>query len=512
MSTDIQRIIHGKAGIKHVVGMKVEEDVANIWTEKDGVVEHLQLKNKFWLLSNKRIAPNWTKLEGNLYYQYGAQFSKRLDFTRAKYQLSKYDCYSIMNPEESFMVKDGVRYFLDLKPKEVSILSFDIETTGLSVNENSKLLLISNTYRCGDRIVKKMFDYTDYESCGAMTEAWCDWVREMNPAIICGHNIIQFDLKYLLDCANRDGTRFAIGRDDRETTLDSYTTKFRVDGSRSQEINRYVIFGRELCDTMLLALRYDIATKKYDSYGLKQIIKTEKLEKVDRQFYDASLIRVNYKNPTEWAKIREYCKDDADDALALFDLMIPSAFYCAQSIPKTFGNTLTSATGGQINSMLVGAYLQDKHSIPKTTETNGYEGALSGGNPGIYSHAIKADVQSLYPSIMRNYKIGLGNKDPKGVFIQLTEYFTVERLKNKKLAKETGDKYYDDLQSSQKVFANSLYGFCAAPGLSFNAPQSASFITKTGRDILLKAIQFTCGLTSEQLQSDVEEEEPVDAC
>jgi hypothetical protein len=56
---------------------------------------------------------------------------------------------------------------------------------------------------------------------------------------------------------------------------------------------------------MFLSIRYDTFAKKYNSYGLKNIIKQENLERIDRVAYDASQIRFNYKNPVEWVKIKE---------------------------------------------------------------------------------------------------------------------------------------------------------------------------------------------------------------
>jgi DNA polymerase elongation subunit (family B) len=94
---------------------------------------------------------------------------------------------------------------------------------------------------------------------------------------------------------------------------------------------------------------------------------------------------------------------------------------------------------------------------------------------------------------MREYKVCCKEKDPEENFIKMTEYFTEERLVNKKLAKETGDRYYDDLQNAQKTVINSGYGFLGAPGLNFNYPEGAAFVTEKGREILKTAIQWATG-------------------
>ena len=137
---------------------------------------------------------------------------------------------------------------------------------------------------------------------------------------------------------------------------------------------------------------------------------------------------------------------------------------------------------------MVRSYLQEKHSIPKATAAVEYEGAISFGNPGIYRNVFKVDVASLYPSIMIQYEVHSPEKDPQRNFLQLVKTFTERRLYHKSLAKT--DKYHDDMQAAFKIFINSCYGFLGSTGLNFNMPEGAAFITKTGREILLKSIEW----------------------
>lgn len=490
----IERIVHGKAQIQGIVAMEVVDDICTYWTEVGGILEEHEMTNRFWLLCNKKIDNRWMRMGGDLHYKWGRQFTTREDFTKTRNFSRTYDTFSIWDAKESLMVKDGLSYFLGLSIKDVSVLSFDIETTGIVHDHTSKVLIISNTYRNsrGEK-QSKLFCYDDYPSDKDMFDAWTAWVREMNPSIILGHNIYGYDFGYLAFAMQQAGASLNLGRDGSELKFAVKESQFRKDGSQSYAYKKCHIYGREIIDTMFLSYKYDVG-RKYESYSLKAIIKHEGLEVEGRQFYDAGSIKDNYKNPVEWEKIKKYADEDAEDALALYDLMAPSFFYMAQSIPKPFQLINESATGSQINSMMMRAYLQDKHSLPKTTEGGKYEGAIAVARPGIYKNALRWDANALYPSIMRQYKIGLGGKDPNEVFIKLTEYFATQRQVNKKLAKETGEKYYDDLQSSQKIFSNSLYGFCSAPGLLFNHPESAATITKHGRGILLKAIKWISGL------------------
>ena len=483
-------LISGKNPQTRIVNVEIENDKAILFIEnEDGTITQKSTPNKFWILSNRANNGSF-KLKGILHYNHGLQFSDREDWNKTLQRLRKTstDFFTIYDPKESFLVKDGYTFFKGMLHNEPSILSFDIESTGLYHTPDSKVLLISNTFRKNGKIVRKLFAYDEYESDKEFLEDWCSWVREMNPSLICGHNIYTYDFPYLQHVAELNGTELNLGRDGSALTVGKKPSFFRIDGSRDQEYHKIRIYGREAVDTMFLAIKHDVAAKKYDSYGLKAIIKVEGLEKEDRVLYDASQIRHNYTNPEEWEKIKTYCEHDADDSLALYDLMAPALFYATTSIPKSFQSVVESATGAQINSMMVRSYLQEGHSLPKASEAKPYEGAISFGEPGIYRNVYKVDVSSLYPSIMIQCEVYDEDKDPKANFLRLVKTFTEERLKNKKLAKTS--KYHDDLQNSQKILINSCYGFLGTPGLLFNSPSGAEFITKTGREILQDSIDW----------------------
>ncbi len=489
MTQMYNRLLHGKDNTEDIVSVESRDGSLEIFREVNGKIEVSQVKNKYWILASEQLDKNFVRLQGDLHYKWGRQVDERGHYFRLKMMYKNRDIFSIYDAKESAMVNKGITYFKNMKIKDVSVLSFDIETTSLELNDSAKVLLISNTYRSSNgTIIKKLFSYKDYPDDSAFFTDWCNWVLDINPSVIVGHNIFSYDFLYLSYCANRAGCSLLLGRDKSEIRFDSFESKKRKDQTQNIDYRRAHIYGREIVDTLFLAIDYDIATKKYESYGLKPIIKTEGLEKKDRVFYDASQIRKNYTNPIEWEKIKAYCIDDSDDALALYDLMAPSFFYTAQNIPKSYQSVCYSASGSKINSIMIRAYLQDGHSLPKATATKDFEGAISIGNPGIYSNVFKVDVASLYPSIMINYGVYDEAKDPKAYFKELVSTFTEKRLEYKKKAKE--DKYFDDLQSSYKIFINSCYGFLGAKGLLFNSPNNAAFVTEKGREILNQAIAW----------------------
>ena len=510
--TNHNPLIYGKNTIERIVSCEPKENHIELFIEKkDGSISVDIKPFNYWFLSNKPIDRRCERLDGDLHYKYILKFNEKLDFTRTFYNLKKnHDVFKVSSDKEMAMTLYGFTYFKNMTVDEISTLSFDIETTGVDHNKDSRVLMISNTFRRQGILTRKLFAFDDYTDEGEMIKAWCDWVREINPTILLGHNIYKFDLPYLRFVASKYDIKLMLGRDGSETFFNQYESKFRKDGSQFYHFNKIHIYGRELVDTCFLSIKFDIA-RKFQSYALKSLIKEMGLEKSDRQFYDASQIRFKYNDPVEWAKIKQYCEEDSDDALKLFDKFVGPTFYTTAMIPKSFTDTLLTNSGGQINALISRSYIQDGHSIPKGEESGQFQGAISMGVPGIYHNVCSADVESLYPSVILTYSIHDKEKDPKGHFLKILKILKEERIKNKKLAKDTGIGYYDDMQNSQKLTINSFFGMLGASGLNFNSPKNAALITEKGREILTKAVEFLTGKefevwkTENNLNKDIEE-------
>ncbi len=484
-----KEFIFGNAQLNNIVSCEATDDGIELFFEKDGEITTEIYGYKPWLLSNRPFKVDNIELKGNQYYRHMRQFdSKEKLYEYKRYDKSR-DFYTVYDDKEAAMVLHGFGYFQGMKVKDVSVLSFDIEATTLGHNSKSKVLLISNTFRSGDVVSERLFCFDDYDSQAEMLDDWCNWVRQMNPSVMVGHNIFGYDIPYLNFIAKKNDTELVLGRNDTPIKIQKKPSQFRKDGSQSYEYKKAYIYGREIVDTMFVAYHYDFS-RKYVNYGLKNIITQEGLEAEDRQHYDASKIAENYKDPEEWKKIKSYAEHDSRDSLALYDLMIASFFYLTQSVPKSFQAINCTATGSQVNSFLVRSYLQDGWSIPKLSEPERFEGAISFGVPGIYKNVFKLDVAALYPSIMLQYEIYDKRKDPNKHFLKMLEYFTNKRLEYKSQYKKTKDKHYKYLDQMAKIFINSAYGLLGATGLPFNSPENAALVTRKGREILCEAIEW----------------------
>lgn len=494
----MSKLIYGKNDLERIVSIEINDDEATLFREMpDGTLDIKKVSNRFWILGSKQFDKSWVRLEGEQYFKWGKQFTEYSKWLETKKSLPYQEIYTVSNQVEAFQIKDGYTLFKGMLHTEPSILSFDIESTGLDHNDESKIIMISNTFRKQGKIIRRLFCYDEYKNCAELVQDWSSWVREMDPSILCFHNGYTFDLPYINYCHNRYSNEpIRLGRLDKPIYFNKYESKYRVDGSRDLHYNKCQVYGRELVDTMFLAYKYDAVEKKYESYGLKRIIAQEGLEKEGRTFYDAGSIRHNYKDPEELIKIKQYAEEDGDDALALYDLMVAPTFYLTQSIPKPFQLVVESATGSQINSLLVRAYLQDKHSVAKADnlEEEKVEGGISFAVPGIYKNVFKIDIKSCYPSQILRFKLYEERKDPKAYYYKLVEHFTLQRFEYKKQMVATGDNYWKNLDAMAKIFINSSYGVANTSGLNYNSAAIAKKITLESRSIIDMSLRWASGI------------------
>ena len=177
-----------------------------------------------------------------------------------------------------------------------------------------------------------------------------------------------------------------------------------------------------------------------------------------------------------------------------------------QSIPKPFQMIINGASGSWINFIMLRAYLQRGKSIPLPSESSRVYGGISFGRPGFHKNVFKIDIISMYPSIMRQYRVHDSNKDPDAIYASMVDTFTKKRLSEKAEYKRTGDKFFDDMQASSKIFINSCYGALGCGGLHFNNYELADFVTGMGRQIIKETINWATSKPLTHWWEDYEED------
>jgi len=151
------------------------------------------------------------------------------------------------------------------------------------------------------------------------------------------------------------------------------------------------------------------------------------------------------------------------------------------------------AATGVIDPLMVRAYLRSGMALPAhqagdgTTHTGA---ALYLFGTGVAHRIVKADVASLYPSLMRQYKIGPA-RDQLGAMLALVNQLVEQRLTAKAAARTepaaSAQRFtHEAMSAAMKLVVNSAYGYLGAgDGLTrFADVHAANEVTRRGREML----------------------------
>ena len=334
-------------------------------------------------------------------------------------------------------------------------------------------------------------DNTGWEICldahdggeKALLERMLELVAERDPDVIEGHNIHDFDLRYLAIRCKLHGLKLALGRGGREAK--SRPSRFTA-GERTKAYQRFDIYGRHIIDTYHLVQLYDVIHRDMDSHGLKYAAKYFGVSAPERTYVAGEDISEMFESNPE--RLRDYCLDDVRETAAIANILSPSYFYQARVVPLSYQNCLLRGTAARVDAILCADYLHQRAALPWPQEAQEFAGAVSEATEtGIFHDVWHADVRSLYPSVMLASRLGPAS-DYLGSFLRFLEQFRKFRLEAKdasKRAQGAEREHWEALQSSWKILINSFYGYLGFGQATFNDFTQASEVTSQGRAILL---------------------------
>jgi DNA polymerase elongation subunit (family B) len=261
-------------------------------------------------------------------------------------------------------------------------------------------------------------------------------------------------------------------------------------GSRQRRV-RFVAPGRELIDTLDAVRRYDFSTRELPGHGLKAVARHLGLARADRVYIPGSEIYTTYRADPE--RVRRYATDDVEEVAALSRMLGGAAYALARMVPRRYERLADAgAATGVIDPLLVRAYLRAGAALPAHEQSDGtpHSGAaLHLFASGAAHRVVKADVASLYPSLMRAYRIG-PSRDRLGVLLALVDRLVERRLQAKANARAaapgSAERHTEEATSAAlKIVVNSAYGYLAAGGLTrFADVHAANEVTRRGREVL----------------------------
>ena len=338
----------------------------------------------------------------------------------------------LSDPVHQYLLITGKTLFKGVAFGDLHRLALDIETACAPGFE------FSNPNRQEDRILsialmdnrghsevlfgKEMDERTMLESLG-------ERISSLDPDVLEGHNIFNFDLEYIFARARMHGVKVSWGRDGSAPRI--RRSRFAV-AERVIDYTRVELFGRHVVDTLFLVQYYDVTARELESYGLKSAAIHFGLAEEDRTYIDHRGIQWTYDHDPD--ALMRYNLDDVRETLALSELLSPPFFLQTRIFPFSYQNILIRGNATKINALFMREYLRRRASIPKPKAKGMFEGGYTDVFvEGIVKNVVHCDVASLYPSIMLTFQLQPSG-DTLGVFLPLLRDLRAFRLEAKKLA------------------------------------------------------------------------------
>jgi DNA polymerase-2 len=376
---------------------------------------------------------------------------------------------------------------------ELRVLALDVETDP----EASRLLSVA-LHGCGASEVLLLSPSAGRAPRGVLPAgserelvvALSRRVAELDPDVITGWNVIDFDLTVLARAAGRLGVPLALGRGPEPLRL-----RPARGGRRSREA---FVTGRVLLDGIDL-LRG--AFVKLEEYSLETAARAVLGEGKTLAGPDkARQILELYRSDPE--RFAEYNRTDARLALEILERLRLLPLAVERS--RLTGMTL-DRVGGAIASFdfLYLSELGRRRIVAPSVRAAAPGEESFGGHvlepvPGLHRNVLAFDFRSLYPSVIRTFQVdplGLlppdhGERDaivaPNGTAFRrgpgILPKLLDELVPTREAAIARGDRI---TSHAIKILMNSFYGVLGTPACRFYDPAVAGAITALGREILL---------------------------
>jgi DNA polymerase elongation subunit (family B) len=485
---DLDRVLYGADPTERIVAVEAEGEAKKavlFVREKDGSTTRQIVPFTPWLLGETEryfAGANTAKLAGEGYVW-------RIDFTESGWhgfldarRALRDDHLGVMSygsQAKQFLLASGITLFKGMAFDDLRRMQIDIETTTLSPHQpGARIFMVSMSDNTG-----RLEVLADPDEAALLTQLVAR-VQEWDPDVIEGHNFYNFDLPWISTRCNALSISCALGRNG--VPISAGQERNCAIGTNSRPFTPYYVYGRHVIDTLFGVQRFDWSRGQISSYGLKECAQVYKIAPEDRIYLDRRVILETYQNDPE--RVKRYAAQDVEETCALSALVTPSEFYQAQMVPDTYQSLAVSGTGEKVNCLLVREYLRQGVGVPTQKNPKSYPGGYTEVRvTGVVSPIVKADVESLYPSLMLTRRIKPAS-DTLDIFLPLLSELTNRRLAAKAearvAAKGTREHaYWDGLQNSYKTLINSFYGYIGGP-FYYNDFDAARAVTEAGQEIV----------------------------
>jgi len=488
---DASRLIFGHGSTTGIVAIEPDPrgGTAALYRRVDGATVREIVPLRSWLLARKAL-DKCIELDGRHPLRWLVEGPEGFRIGEMARTLASDQRLAYLDPVTAHLTLSGETFYRGLEFGDLRRLQFDLETLDIyPERDGAEIVLISVRDSSG---FERVLALDEFESEGALIEAFARIVRERDPDVIEGHNVFNFDLWYLVERAKRTRAQLALGRDGRTPiVLDDSIRRTLPNGLVAKY---YRIDGRQIVDTFYSTMRWDVA-RRLPNYKLKHIVLHLGIGDIDRAIVNAANMRALWADPSERARLKAYCLDDARDVDRLSRLVTPNEFYQAQIVPESLQGIAFVGIGSRIERLMVRAYLHARYSIPRPRPTSPIEGAYTAAfETGVFLDVVKCDVESLYPSLMLSQSIA-PQDDDLGVYLPMLASLRDMRVRAKRDAQSARGEAdpnrhlsAEGLQNAFKILINSFYGFLGTANLHFNDPTAAARVTEAGRAVMERIV------------------------
>ncbi|NTV62063.1 MAG: DNA polymerase [Oscillochloris sp.] len=399
--------------------------------------------------------------------------------------LGDLDDYYRVGPVEQYLMASGRVYFRGLTYHDLRRMQIDLETTDLDP-QRGRIFLVAVSDSAGLAMTIEAPDPAD--EAGLISQL-CALVRARDPDVIENHNLFGFDMPFLVARAEALGVALDLGRPGAPR---------RIERVRDGRGYRHSLPGRELLDTLDAVRRHDFVARDMPSHTLKDAARYFGVAGPERVYLPGSEIYTTYRRDPDL--VRRYALGDVAEVQALSARLLTAPFALASMVPRRFERVAWAGPAmGILEPMLLRAYLRADQAPPPPPNVRGERsGGHSGGATflfasGVAERVVKADIASLYPSLMRAYQIGPAC-DRLGALLGIVGQLLSARLQHKAAARaappgspEAG--HHQALQAAMKLVINSAYGYLGAVSMGlFSDMRAADEVTSRGRAVLDQVI------------------------
>ena len=319
---------------------------------------------------------------------------------------------------------------------------------------------------------------------------------KLDPDIITGWNVIDFDLAYLKNLFKKNKIPFNIGRTNEEASVRLESNFFR--SSTAKIPGRQVLDALNMIRDPFIQEAPSIKNAEFDSYTLEDvaqaILKKGKLIKGKNRHDEIEQL---YSKDQQ--KLVDYNLLDAKLAyeIVLETKMIELAVERTQLTGMPLDKLTASIAA--FDSL----YIREAHKrkiVSPTTRFSTKETKITGGyvklpEAGIYNNVLVLDFKSLYPSVLNTFNIDPAShlekpekgavESPNHEFFKNTEGILPTIIKKLHTAREMAKKDKRELSNyAIKIIMNSFWGVLASPNCRYFNFNMANAITGFARFII----------------------------